>query len=92
MLIYFSVIKVWDLRKNYTAYRQDPVPFKSFFYPGTSTRKLGKLLDGSTLFALYLAKTTERVGFYIIVFESRAILETVWYKNGTVAVRIALTL
>lgn len=90
--MYFSVIKVWDLRKNYAAYRQDPVPFKSFFYPGTSTRKLGKLLDGSTLFALHLAKTTERMGFFIVVFESRAILETVWYKNNTVIARIALTL
>lgn len=66
------------------------MPFKSFFYPGTSTRKLGKLLDDSILFALYLAKTAERVGFYIIVFESRAILATVWYKIDTV--HIALTL
>lgn len=45
VLSYFSVIKVWDLRKNYATYRQDPVPFKSFCYPGTSTRKLGKLLE-----------------------------------------------
>jgi len=45
VLLYFSVIKVWDLRKNYAAYRQDPVPFKCFCYPGTSTRKLGKLLE-----------------------------------------------
>ncbi|KAM9297604.1 denticleless protein homolog [Morus bassanus] len=51
-----GVIKVWDLRKNYAAYRQDPVPFKSFCYPGTSTRKLGYsslVLDstGANLFA-----------------------------------------
>ncbi|NXJ60382.1 DTL protein, partial [Rostratula benghalensis] len=51
-----GVIKVWDLRKNYTAYRQDPVPFRSFCYPGTSTRKLGYsslVLDstGANLFA-----------------------------------------
>ncbi|NXV44378.1 DTL protein, partial [Uria aalge] len=51
-----GVIKIWDLRKNYTAYRQDPVPFKSFCYPGTSTRKLGYsslVLDstGANLFA-----------------------------------------
>ncbi|XP_069464629.1 denticleless protein homolog [Ambystoma mexicanum] len=36
-----GVVKVWDLRKTYTAYRQDPVPSKAFPYPGTSTRKLG---------------------------------------------------
>ncbi|XP_078505871.1 denticleless protein homolog [Lissotriton helveticus] len=36
-----GVVKVWDLRKTYTAYRQDPVPSKAFAYPGTSTRKLG---------------------------------------------------
>ncbi|KFQ85550.1 Denticleless protein, partial [Phoenicopterus ruber ruber] len=51
-----GVLKVWDLRKNYAAYRQDPVPFKSFCYPGTSTRKLGYsslVLDstGANLFA-----------------------------------------
>ncbi|XP_017667099.1 PREDICTED: denticleless protein homolog [Lepidothrix coronata] len=51
-----GVIKVWDLRKNYAAYRQDPVPCKSFCYPGTSTRKLGYsslVLDstGTSLFA-----------------------------------------
>ncbi|XP_061204362.1 denticleless protein homolog [Neopsephotus bourkii] len=51
-----GVIKVWDLRKNYAAYRQDPVPCKAFCYPGTSTRKLGYsslVLDstGANLFA-----------------------------------------
>ncbi|XP_064365724.1 denticleless protein homolog isoform X2 [Dromaius novaehollandiae] len=51
-----GVIKVWDLRRNYATYRQDPVPFKSFCYPGTSTRKLGYsslVLDstGANLFA-----------------------------------------
>ncbi|XP_036058614.1 denticleless protein homolog isoform X2 [Onychomys torridus] len=51
-----GIIKVWDLRKNYTAYRQEPIASKSFLYPGTSTRKLGYsslVLDstGSTLFA-----------------------------------------
>ncbi|XP_066467835.1 denticleless protein homolog [Tiliqua scincoides] len=51
-----GVIKVWDLRKNYTTYRQDPVPSRSFSYPGTSTRKLGYsslVLDstGTSLFA-----------------------------------------
>ncbi|NXG70389.1 DTL protein, partial [Baryphthengus martii] len=51
-----GVIKIWDLRKNYATYRQDPVPFKSFCYPGTSTRKLGYsslVLDstGANLFA-----------------------------------------
>ncbi|KYO43636.1 denticleless protein homolog isoform X1 [Alligator mississippiensis] len=51
-----GIIKVWDLRKNYSIYRQDPVPFKSYCYPGISTRKLGYsslILDstGTHLFA-----------------------------------------
>ncbi|XP_072503993.1 denticleless protein homolog isoform X2 [Notamacropus eugenii] len=51
-----GVVKVWDLRKNYTAFRQEPLACKSFPYPGSSTRKLGYsslILDstGSTLFA-----------------------------------------
>ncbi|XP_007426933.1 denticleless protein homolog [Python bivittatus] len=51
-----GVIKIWDLRKNYTAYRQEPVPARVFSYPGNSTRKLGYsslILDstGTNLFA-----------------------------------------
>ncbi|NXS32381.1 DTL protein, partial [Pomatostomus ruficeps] len=51
-----GVIKVWDLRRNYAAFRQDPLPVRSFCYPGTSTRKLGYsslVLDstGANLFA-----------------------------------------
>ncbi|XP_068964860.1 denticleless protein homolog isoform X2 [Petaurus breviceps papuanus] len=51
-----GVVKVWDLRKNYTTFRQEPLACKSFPYPGSSTRKLGYsslILDstGSSLFA-----------------------------------------
>ncbi|KAM5163191.1 denticleless protein homolog [Mantella aurantiaca] len=51
-----GTIKMWDLRKNYTVCRQDPMPAKVFPYPGSSTRKLGYtslVLDstGSNLFA-----------------------------------------
>nr|XP_033794203.1 denticleless protein homolog [Geotrypetes seraphini] len=51
-----GVVKVWDLRKNYSSCRQEPVPMKAFPYPGASTRKLGYsslVLDptGSNLFA-----------------------------------------
>ncbi|NXE89078.1 DTL protein, partial [Menura novaehollandiae] len=51
-----GVIKVWDLRKNYAAYRQEPLPVRSYCYPGTSTRRLGYsslVLDstGANLFA-----------------------------------------
>ncbi|XP_053565334.1 denticleless protein homolog [Bombina bombina] len=51
-----GIVKMWDLRKNYTSYRQDPVPAKTFPYAGNSTRKLGYsslVLDstGSSLFA-----------------------------------------
>ncbi|RMC12420.1 hypothetical protein DUI87_09935 [Hirundo rustica rustica] len=51
-----GVVKVWDLRRNYAAFRQDPLPVRSFCYPGTSTRKLGYsslVLDstGTNLFA-----------------------------------------
>ncbi|KAM3852237.1 denticleless protein homolog [Vipera latastei] len=51
-----GVIKIWDLRKNYTAYRQEPVPSRVFSYPGNSIRKLGYsslILDstGTNLFA-----------------------------------------
>ncbi|KAG5277290.1 hypothetical protein AALO_G00115830 [Alosa alosa] len=34
-------IKMWDLRKSYTAYHHEPVPLQVYVYPGSSTRKLG---------------------------------------------------
>ncbi|XP_028997502.1 denticleless protein homolog [Betta splendens] len=33
-----GVIKMWDLRKNYTAHHQDPVPLQLYQYPGSCTR------------------------------------------------------
>ncbi|XP_029108873.1 denticleless protein homolog [Scleropages formosus] len=51
-----GTIKMWDLRKNYTAHLHDPVPLQMYLYPGSSTRKLGYsglTLDstGSSLFS-----------------------------------------
>ncbi|KAJ8355600.1 hypothetical protein SKAU_G00183940 [Synaphobranchus kaupii] len=51
-----GTIKMWDLRKNYTAHHQDPVALQTYPYPGSCTRKLGysgMVLDstGSNLFA-----------------------------------------
>ncbi|XP_062324303.1 denticleless protein homolog [Osmerus eperlanus] len=51
-----GIIKMWDLRKNYTAHLQDPTPLLAYPYPGASTRKLGYsglVLDssGANLFA-----------------------------------------
>ncbi|KAM6954089.1 denticleless protein homolog [Aplochiton taeniatus] len=51
-----GIIKMWDLRKNYTVHHHDPIPLQAFPYPGSSTRKLGYsglVLDskGSNLFA-----------------------------------------
>ncbi|KAB5539964.1 hypothetical protein PHYPO_G00095410 [Pangasianodon hypophthalmus] len=36
-----GTIKMWDLRKSYTAYQQNPTPLQIYQYPGSSTRKLG---------------------------------------------------
>uniref|UniRef100_UPI0037E7FA46 denticleless protein homolog n=1 Tax=Semicossyphus pulcher TaxID=241346 RepID=UPI0037E7FA46 len=33
-----GVIKMWDLRKNYTAHRQDPTPLQTYPYPGSCMR------------------------------------------------------
>ncbi|XP_070843823.1 denticleless protein homolog [Chaetodon trifascialis] len=33
-----GVIKTWDLRKNYTAHRHDPVPLQTYPYPGSCMR------------------------------------------------------
>ncbi|XP_037605806.1 denticleless protein homolog [Sebastes umbrosus] len=33
-----GVIKMWDLRKNYTAHRPDPVPLQTYPYPGSCMR------------------------------------------------------
>ncbi|XP_056620512.1 denticleless protein homolog [Triplophysa dalaica] len=36
-----GTIKMWDLRKNYTAYHHNPHPLQTYPYPGSCTRKLG---------------------------------------------------
>ncbi|XP_056118632.1 denticleless protein homolog isoform X2 [Rhinichthys klamathensis goyatoka] len=36
-----GIIKMWDLRKNYTAYYHNPLPLQTYPYPGSCTRKLG---------------------------------------------------
>ncbi|MCJ8743833.1 hypothetical protein PDJAM_G00098920 [Pangasius djambal] len=36
-----GTIKMWDLRKSYTAYQQNPTPLQIYQYPGSSIRKLG---------------------------------------------------
>ena len=35
-------IKVWDLRKNYSTIRAEPLPYHAFPYPGSGTRKHGE--------------------------------------------------
>ncbi|GAA6102128.1 denticleless protein homolog [Tachysurus ichikawai] len=36
-----GTIKMWDLRKSYTAFQHNPTPLQIYQYPGSSTRKLG---------------------------------------------------
>lgn len=69
-------------------YQEHPIVEADVYYIKTVIRQV----MNNYCVALHLAKTTERMGFFIVVFESRAILETVWYKNDTVIARIALTL
>lgn len=33
-----GVVKMWDLRKNYSAHRQEPIALQTFPYPGSSMR------------------------------------------------------
>ncbi|KAL7987351.1 hypothetical protein Chor_006270, partial [Crotalus horridus] len=49
-----GVIKIWDLRKNYTAYRQEPVPSRVFSYPGNSIRKLVSVFTGHQNSSFYV--------------------------------------
>uniref|UniRef100_A0A3Q0S6P1 Denticleless E3 ubiquitin protein ligase homolog (Drosophila) n=1 Tax=Amphilophus citrinellus TaxID=61819 RepID=A0A3Q0S6P1_AMPCI len=46
-----GVIKMWDLRKNYTTHRHDPVPLQAYPYPGSCMRTRlgysGLILDSS---------------------------------------------
>ncbi|XP_071996271.1 denticleless protein homolog [Engystomops pustulosus] len=63
-----GVIKMWDLRKNYTAYRQDPIPARSLPYPGCSTRKLGysSLILDSTGTSLFASCTDDNIYMFNI--------------------------
>ncbi|XP_035277792.1 denticleless protein homolog [Anguilla anguilla] len=58
-----GTIKMWDLRKNYTAHNQDPVALQTYPYPGSCTRKLGysgMVLD-STRSRLFAACTDDNI-------------------------------
>lgn len=36
--LFHRIIKVWDLRKNYSAYRGDPLAKHKLLYPGKTTK------------------------------------------------------
>ncbi|KAJ3606219.1 hypothetical protein NHX12_025739 [Muraenolepis orangiensis] len=52
-----GVIKIWDLRKNYTAHHHDPVPLQMYPYPGSSTRKLVAVFNGHLNSSFYVKST-----------------------------------
>lgn len=50
-----GIIKVWDLRRNYSCYKKEPLPKHSIPYPGTSTFKgYTNLLIDNTGLKLYV--------------------------------------
>ncbi|XP_060773875.1 denticleless protein homolog [Neoarius graeffei] len=63
-----GMIKMWDLRKSYTAYQQNPTPLQSYHYPGTSTRKLGYsgLTLDSTSSRLFCSCTDDNIYMFDI--------------------------
>ncbi|XP_066281431.1 denticleless protein homolog isoform X1 [Branchiostoma lanceolatum] len=61
-----GTIKLWDMRKNYTAYQCTPIPKHSFQYPGTSVRRRGfsSLVVDSTGTRLFASCTDSTIYMY----------------------------
>lgn len=72
------VIKLWDLRKNYTSHRQDPIPMQTYPYPGSCMRmRLGELKVGrQSLFDNAVSSFKAKFGFAFVAGYSGLVLDS----------------
>lgn len=88
-----GVIKVWDLRRNYSCYKKEPLPKHSIPYPGTSTlRGYTNLVLDSTGRRLYVNCMDHNIYCYNFgVYDTRPIMTYSGSTNSTFFIKSCLS-
>lgn len=88
-----GVIKVWDLRRNYSCYKKEPLPKHSIPYPGTSTlRGYTNLLLDSTGRKLYVNCMDHNIYcFNFGVYDTRPVMTYSGSTNSTFYIKSSLS-
>lgn len=88
-----GVIKVWDLRRNYSCFKREPQPKFSFPYPGSSTFKgfTNLLIDGAGI-RMYVNCMDSNIYCYnLSSYSTKPIQRYTGHKNSTFYIKSALS-
>lgn len=88
-----GIIKVWDLRRNYSCYKKEPLPKHSIPYPGTSTFKgyTNLLIDNSGL-KLYVNCMDHNIYcFNLGTYSTQPIMQYRGLTNSTFYIKSSLS-
>lgn len=88
-----GIIKVWDLRRNYTTYKKEPLPKHSIPYPGTSTFKgYTNLMVDQTGLKLYVNCMDNNIYCYnLSTYSAEPLLRYVGLRNSTFYIKSSLS-
>lgn len=88
-----GIIKVWDLRRNYTCYKKEPVPKHSIPYPGVSTYQgYSNLLIDSIGQRLYVNCMDHNIYcFNLGVYATQPIVSYTGLTNSTFYIKSSLS-
>lgn len=88
-----GIIKIWDLRRNYSCYKKEPLPKFSLPYAGTSTFKgFTNLTVDLDRFRLYVSCMDNTIYCYnISTYNSEPIQRYKGLKNGSYYIRTCLS-
>uniref|UniRef100_A0A1B0DL21 Uncharacterized protein n=2 Tax=Phlebotomus papatasi TaxID=29031 RepID=A0A1B0DL21_PHLPP len=88
-----GIVKVWDLRRNYTAFKREPLPKYSLPYRGTSTFKgFTNLAIDPKRFRLYVSCMDNTIYCYNISSYDREPLQRyIGFKNSSYYIRACLS-
>lgn len=88
-----GIIKVWDLRRNYSCYKKEPVPKHSIPYPGTSTYQgYSNLLIDSTGQKLYVNCMDHNIYcFNLGVYATQPVINYTGLTNSTFYIKSSLS-
>lgn len=88
-----GIVKVWDLRRNYTSYKKEPLPKFSIPYAGSSTFKgfTNLLIDNSGM-RLYVNCMDSNIYCYnLSTYSSQPIQQYSGFKNSTFYIKSCLS-